>query len=111
MLNEISRKEAKSLGLKQYFTGKPCKHGHIADPWLTKEQFGEIGEFYRIAKLKELLTGQKFHVDHIYPLRSKICNGLHVPWNLQVITAKENHFKRAKIPYYSQSEQPNEIIA
>lgn len=26
----ITRKEAKSQGLKTYFTGKPCKHGHIA---------------------------------------------------------------------------------
>lgn len=27
----ISRKEAKERGLKRYFTGKPCKHGHIAE--------------------------------------------------------------------------------
>ena len=27
----ISRKEAKALGLKRYFTGKPCKHGHISE--------------------------------------------------------------------------------
>lgn len=27
----ISRKEAKALGLNRYFTGKPCKRGHIAD--------------------------------------------------------------------------------
>ena len=26
----ISREEAKALGLKRYFTGKPCKHGHLA---------------------------------------------------------------------------------
>lgn len=26
----ITRKQAKSQGLKTYFTGKPCKHGHIA---------------------------------------------------------------------------------
>lgn len=26
----ISRKEAKSLGLTYYFTGKPCKRGHVA---------------------------------------------------------------------------------
>ena len=26
----ISRKQAKAQGLKHYFTGKPCKHGHIA---------------------------------------------------------------------------------
>ncbi len=27
----ISKSEAKELGLKRYFTGKPCKHGHIAE--------------------------------------------------------------------------------
>ena len=27
----ISRKEAKEQGLKRYFTGNPCKHGHIAE--------------------------------------------------------------------------------
>lgn len=26
----ISRKEALNLGLKYYFTGKPCKHGHVS---------------------------------------------------------------------------------
>lgn len=30
MHNIISRSEAKSLGLKSYFTGKPCKHGHVS---------------------------------------------------------------------------------
>ena len=27
----ISRKEAKKIGLKRYFTGKTCKHGHIEE--------------------------------------------------------------------------------
>ena len=27
----ISRKEAKERGLKRYFTGKPCKRGHVAE--------------------------------------------------------------------------------
>ena len=27
----ISRAEAKALGLRRYFTGKPCKHGHVAE--------------------------------------------------------------------------------
>ncbi len=26
-----ARKEAKEQGLKRYFTGKPCKHGHISE--------------------------------------------------------------------------------
>jgi hypothetical protein len=29
--NIISPNEAKVLGRKRYFTGKPCKHGHIAE--------------------------------------------------------------------------------
>jgi hypothetical protein len=27
----ISWSEAKALGRKRYFTGKPCKHGHVAE--------------------------------------------------------------------------------
>lgn len=27
----ISRAEAKAFGLKRYFTGKPCKHGHVCE--------------------------------------------------------------------------------
>lgn len=30
-MNTISRKEAKALGFKRYFTGKACKHGHVAE--------------------------------------------------------------------------------
>ncbi len=30
----ISRAEAKALGLKRYFTGKPCKWGHVAERYI-----------------------------------------------------------------------------
>jgi HNH endonuclease len=29
----ISRSEAKTRGLSKYFTGTPCKHGHIVERW------------------------------------------------------------------------------
>jgi hypothetical protein len=29
--NIISRAEARALGLKRYFTGEPCKRGHVAE--------------------------------------------------------------------------------
>jgi hypothetical protein len=32
----ITRAEAIQRGLKRYFTGKPCKHGHIAERLLTR---------------------------------------------------------------------------
>ena len=31
MVNIRSKSEAKKLGLKYYFTGKPCKYGHVAE--------------------------------------------------------------------------------
>jgi len=31
MTDIITRKEALAKGLKRYFTGKPCKHGHISE--------------------------------------------------------------------------------
>ena len=31
----VSREEAKRLGLKRYFTGEPCKHGHVAERFVS----------------------------------------------------------------------------
>ena len=32
----ITRADAKALGLKRYFTGKPCKHGHVAERTMNR---------------------------------------------------------------------------
>lgn len=64
--------------------------------WLTNEQKEEIIQFYEIAKQMKETTGVAYHVDHIIPLCGKKVSGLHVPWNLQVITAKENLSKYNK---------------
>jgi hypothetical protein len=61
--------------------------------WLTNEQLKQIQSFYHEAKMLEVETGLKHHVDHIIPLQGKLASGLHVPENLRVITAIENHRK------------------
>ncbi|NBT30478.1 MAG: hypothetical protein EBT13_00845 [Rhodobacteraceae bacterium] len=158
-----SRKEAKRVGVKTYFTGNPCSRGHIATRrtdngncsecnrincsqyysenleyfrehkrewskknkdhvreydatqrrlhpeknrffvqrynqrkreatpnWLSKEQIDHMREIYWHARDCELVTGEKYHVDHIVPIINDDICGLHVPWNLQILPADIN---------------------
>ena len=58
--------------------------------WLTAIHKAQIQEMYDIALARKVQTGVKHHVDHILPIMGKSISGMHVPWNLQVITATEN---------------------
>jgi hypothetical protein len=186
-----TRAEAKATGVKYYFTGEPCKHGHIAPrktkgacleclklewekgnqtraeyfrqynkseagqtakeryyeknkalviaraqarpasekraykqrykeanldlyntltslrrrrfreatpPWISRKQKVEVRQLYQIAMTMSRTTGEQYVVDHIYPLRSEVVCGLHVPWNLRVVTQAENLQKSNFLP-------------
>jgi hypothetical protein len=58
--------------------------------WLTQTHHKQIDRFYREAAEVSKLVGEFYHVDHIVPLQGKTVSGLHVPWNLQILPAKEN---------------------
>lgn len=66
--------------------------------WLTAVQKAQIQEFYEIAAARTMQTGVEHHVDHIHPLRGRTFHGLHVPWNLQVLTKEENMRKGRQLP-------------
>ena len=73
------------------------KHKNATPPWLTRKQKGEIRQLYEMAITMTKTTGEQYVVDHIIPLRSPDVCGLHVPWNLRVITQEENLKKSNKI--------------
>lgn len=67
--------------------------------WLTERQFKEISDVYTLARECEVLTGDKYHVDHIIPLNGENICGLHVPWNLQVLPYDMNIRKSNKAAF------------
>jgi hypothetical protein len=73
------------------------KHREATPPWLTRKQKSEIRQLYQIAITMTQTTGEQYVVDHIVPLRSHEVCGLHVPWNLRVITQEENLKKSNKL--------------
>lgn len=73
------------------------RHRQATPPWLTRKQKSEIRQIYQIAITMTQTTGEQYVVDHIVPLRGEDVCGLHVPWNLRIITQAENLEKSNKL--------------
>jgi hypothetical protein len=74
------------------------KHREATPPWLSRRHKAQTRELYKVAITMSKTTGEQYVVDHIYPLRSDVVCGLHVPWNLRVITQAENLEKSNMLP-------------
>jgi len=85
------RKSQHGNGIRQALgRERELRKRHATPKWLTKEQRDEMKLFY-------INRPKGYHVDHIAPLKGKDICGLHVPWNLQYLTAAENLRKRNKL--------------
>lgn len=72
-------------------------HDMSTPKWLNKEQKKEILKIYKESKNISKISNVVHEVDHIIPIRSKTVCGLHVPWNLQIITRSQNRSKSNKV--------------
>ena len=72
---------------------KKIKNCRSTPLWVDPEH---IRLLYRESRAMTRATGVQHHLDHIVPRNGKNVSGLTVPWNLQIIPAKQNIFKSNK---------------
>jgi 5-methylcytosine-specific restriction endonuclease McrA len=90
-------KEANPELYKALTSVRKRRHRNATPKWLNAEQKLAIRKLYLQAMELTRLTGERYVVDHIVPLISDEVCGLHVPWNLRVITQEENLRKSNKL--------------
>ena len=91
-------KDRNTLWVRADTKARRRKHRSAMPPWLSTRQKAETRAMYQIAITMTKTTGEQYVVDHIWPLRSDFVCGLHVPWNLRVITSKLNLAKSNTLP-------------
>ena len=73
------------------------RHRNATPKWLGSQDKVAMRNLYLKAQELTKLTGVRYVVDHIVPLINPEVCGLHVPWNLRVMTQEENLKKSNKI--------------
>ena len=74
------------------------RHREATPKWITPEQKLDMRKTYLLAMKLTKISSERYVVDHIYPLISPVVCGLHVPWNLRVMTQDENLKKSNSLP-------------
>jgi hypothetical protein len=90
----IRRERAK---VNAALAARRAKKLRATPPWVNPK---DILPFYEHAHRLTVATGIIHSVDHIMPLNGKTASGLHVPWNLQVVTLVENMKKGNRLAGY-----------
>jgi hypothetical protein len=74
------------------------RHREATPKWVDAEQKLAMRKTYLAAMQLTRVSSERYVVDHIYPLISPVVCGLHVPWNLRVMTQVDNLKKSNSLP-------------
>lgn len=96
---ERSRKAAANLRswYTSYHSARRGLKWDATPQWLSESHAAQIRAIYDHARDCSVVTGERYEVDHIVPIKGKNVCGLHVPWNLQVLPMSENRKKSNKV--------------
>ena len=99
MMLIITREEAQEQGLTKYFTGKPCKHGHLAERYVNQNACIEC----KILQRKKFYSKNKDKIQD-YNKKYKTENPEIIKQNSKKYLSKRNKLKHnaARRNYYHQ---------
>ena len=91
------RSRAKNPSLMQFLNAKRHAAKMKRTPaWLNAGHLFEMESVYKYCSALRNV-GLDYEVDHIVPMQGQLVSGLHAPWNLQILTGKENSSKGNRI--------------
>ena len=85
---------------KDYYLRKAKRRAKLLNrtpPWLTEYDLLHIKCIYSVCSMLNKENTGPYEVDHIVPLQGKNVSGLHVPWNLRIVSRFENRSKGNKL--------------
>ena len=94
-------RETHAVATERYRKANPGYYREYASLYTRKVQqakpswLSEFDDLF-LTEIYDIAVKRRLHVDHIVPITHKLVCGLHVPWNLQLLTPFENQSKSNK---------------
>lgn len=93
LCTKIRKREQNRLRQPARLAAWKSSRDQATPSWLSHKQLYEMDQMYTLRDGMTYYYDIKTHIDHIVPLRGKNVCGLHVPWNLQILTKEDNEIK------------------
>ena len=106
-LNNLEKEKAKAktpeaLAKARFYTAERRRIKVATINLLTPNDKAQIQTLYKQASLLQVVTGVKWQIDHIFPLKSNFLCGFHHPSNLQILDEETNQTKSNGLGYIGQ---------